>query len=173
MKLAVINKKQYRMMNNRVQLGLVAILAILSVVFGQVLIAFWGAEAMPDGSTGNFNLNLLGVILAVMVCTVLVRVNRNKPLFFEVYYVWQVKQLQNKIFKKLAAIQSAAKDDNQDALIILLFYYQSLAMVYELDDNTLTMSKVNAELEQVQNQIDSLNLGITADDFDESLLGKF
>ncbi|MBR9728398.1 DUF3087 family protein [Shewanella intestini] len=173
MKLEVINKAQYRKMNNRVQMALIAMLAGLSVLIGQVLIAFYGSQAMPDGSTGNFNLNFLGVIIALMICTFIVRKNREKPQFHEVYYVWQLKQLQNKIFKKLTKIKQAANDNQTDALIISLFYYQSLANVYELDNNTLTMEKVTAELEQIEAQIQQLNLTVSTDDFEQSMLAQY
>ncbi|MGB6137147.1 MAG: DUF3087 domain-containing protein [Shewanella sp.] len=174
MKLVKINKSQYRSVNNQVQIGLVVILAILSLVFGQLMIYFFGVKPLPGAeSTGNFHLNFTGVILALMVCSLLVRNLREKPKFYEVYYVWQLKQLQNKIFRKLKALQQAAKDNNRDALVILSFYYQSLALVYELDNNTLTMSNVNNELDKLQQAIDAAGFTINTDEFTPEMLQAF
>ncbi|WP_394129476.1 DUF3087 family protein [Shewanella maritima] len=173
MKLEQIDKQQYRSLNNKVQFSLVALLALLSVVIGQTLIVFFGSEALPDGSTGNFNLNFLGVIFALMICTFVVRKQRGKPQYFEVYYIWQLKQLQNKIFKNLKSIQSKADDNEPEALMILAFYYRSLALVYELDNNTLTMSKVNAQYQQVSDKMISLQLDPDVQHLDESVLANY
>ncbi|MGX9463139.1 DUF3087 domain-containing protein [Shewanella sp. A14] len=174
MKLVKIDKSQYRSVNNQVQIGLVIILVILSLVFGQLMIYFFGVKPIPGAeSTGNFHLNFTGVILALMVCSLLIRNLRTKPKFYEVYYVWQLKQLQNKIFRKLKAVQQAAKSNNHDALVILTFYYQSLALVYELDNNTLTMSNVNNELNKLQQSIESAGFSIDEDEFTPDMLQAF
>ena len=174
MKLVKIDKKQYRSINNQMQIGLVVMLIILSLLFGQMMIYFFGVEPVAGAkSTGNFHFNFAGVILALMVCSLLVRNLRHKPKFYEVYYVWQLKQLQNKIYRKLKAVQLAAKDNNRDALIILSFYYQSLELVYELDNNTLTMSNVNNELEKLQQRIDAAGFTIDVDEFTPEMLQAF
>tara|TARA_R110001592_G_scaffold216572_2_gene470185 strand:+ start:1018 stop:1554 length:537 start_codon:yes stop_codon:yes gene_type:complete len=174
MKLVNINKSQYRSVNNQVQIGLVATLAIFSVILGQLMIYFFGVKPLPGAeATGNFHLNFTGVILALMVCVFLIRNLRSKPKFYEVYYVWQLKQLQNKIYRKLKSIQLAAKDNNRDALVILRFYYQSLALVYELDNNTLTISNVNNELDKLQKCIDAAGISVDADEFTPDMLQAF
>jgi len=174
MKLVKINKSQYRSVNNWVQIGLVATLAILSLILGQLMIYFFGIKPSPGAeSTGHFYLNFTGVILALMVCSLLVRNLRTKPKFYEVYYVWQLKQLQNKIYRKLKSIQQAAKDNNRDALVILSFYYKSLALVYGLDNNTLTISNVDNELDKLQQCIDSAGFSIDVDEFTPDMLQAF
>ena len=91
----------------------------------------------------------------------------------EVLYVWKLKQLHNKIFRKLKSIKAAASNDNVKALTTLKFYYTTQRQVFELDNNTLTMSSVNKELEAIE-QIEaaqSLNLDITG--FEESWLDTY
>ena len=56
------------------------------------------------------------------------------------------------------------------ALVILSFYYQSLQQVYQLDDNTLTITKVNKDLADLQEKIANKNLSISVDLFDKQLL---
>ncbi|AZG74819.1 DUF3087 domain-containing protein [Shewanella livingstonensis] len=174
MKLVNIDKVQYRSVNNQVQIGLVAALAILSLVFGQLMIHFFGVKSLAGvESTGNFHLNFTGFMLAIMTCIFFIRNLRQKPTFYEVYYVWQLKQLQNKIYRKLKSVQQAAKDNNRDALVILSFYYQSLALVYNLDNNTLTMSNVNNELAKLQQCIDAAGFTIDVDEFTPEMLQAF
>ena len=87
--------------------------------------------------------------------------------------MWQLKQLQNKIYRKLKSVQQAAKDNNRNALVILSFYYQSLALVYELDNNTLTISNVNNELEKLQQCIDAAGVSVDVDEFTPEMLQAF
>ncbi|MCL1141099.1 DUF3087 domain-containing protein [Shewanella gaetbuli] len=174
MKLRQVDKPQYRKVSNQVQFGLIAILAISSVIFGQILIALLGNATVEVGQpTGNFYFNFGGVILGLMLCTFVVKHFREKPQYADVFYVWQLKQLQNKIFRKLNAVQAGAADNDVKALTILCFYYQSLALVYELDNNTLTMSEVNKQLAQLKQQIDDHNLTVNVDEFEPALLADF
>ncbi|WP_434950306.1 DUF3087 family protein [Shewanella sp. HL-SH4] len=174
MKLRHVDKPQYRKMTNQVQFGIIAILAISSLVFGQMLIAILSSATVVAGQpTGNFYFNFGGVIMGLMLCTLVVKHGRKKPQYADVYYVWQLKQLQNKIYRKLNAIQQAAADNNVNALTILCFYYQSLAIVYELDNNTLTMTEVNRQISVLEQQIQDKNLSCNADDFSVEQLGDF
>ena len=174
MKLRHVDKPQYRKMTNQVQFGVIAILAISSLVFGQMLIAILSSATVVAGQpTGNFYFNFGGVIMGLMLCTLVVKHGRKKPQYADVYYVWQLKQLQNKIYRKLNAVQQAAADNNVNALTILCFYYKSLAVVYELDNNTLTMTEVNRQVSLLEQQIQDSHLSCNADDFSVELLSDF
>lgn len=54
-----------------------------------------------------------------------------------------------------------------------MFYFSSQKLVYLLDDNTLTLSQVDKELEAVKARIAELGLNTGPEDFDELLLEKF
>ena len=113
------------------------------------------------------------MILAVLLCSAIVYQLKTQPFFKEIYYVWQLKQLQNRIYRKLAKVQAAAADNDVNALITLLFYFTSLRQVYLLDDNTLTLSAVDKELAQLQAQCDVLGLALSAEQFEVELLAGF
>ncbi|MCW8863249.1 MAG: DUF3087 domain-containing protein [Colwellia sp.] len=168
MQLINIDKPLYRKNLNIIIGGFIATLLILSLVFGQLLILGFGQEGVS-----NFKFNLLGVILALLACAAILHSLKTSRFFKEVYYVWQLKQCQNSIFRKLAKIKVAAKNNDSNALIILVFYYQSLKLVYQLDDNTLTLSKVEQELNTLHETITNNNLAISADQFDKSLLTSY
>lgn len=168
MQLMNIDKARYRKHLNIVIVGFIATLLVLALTFGQLLILGFAEEGV-----NNFKYNLLGVILALLACMAILHTLKTSELFKEVYYVWQIKQVQNLIFRKLKKIKAAGKELEEDALIILTFYYQSQQQVYELDDNTITMSKVNQEINDLQELVTSANLSISAEQFDKKLLSSY
>ncbi|HHF0487918.1 TPA: DUF3087 domain-containing protein [Vibrio antiquarius] len=165
MEIKKINKDIYKKKVNLVIGGFVALLAISSLAFSTLLIVLFGnTEVVPEQSTGNFHWNLIGVLLAVATSLFLLNQIKTRPYMEEVLYVWKLKQLHNKIFRKLKSIKAAASNDDVKALTTLKFYYTTQQQVFELDNNTLTMSSVNKELEAIE-QIEaeqSLDLDITS-----------
>ena len=66
MKLQKINKEEYRKKMNLLLVSLVGSLAVFAIVFGTILIDLFGSgQSIAGESTGNFHLNVLGVILSV------------------------------------------------------------------------------------------------------------
>uniref|UniRef100_Q0HSU4 DUF3087 domain-containing protein n=1 Tax=Shewanella sp. (strain MR-7) TaxID=60481 RepID=Q0HSU4_SHESR len=173
MKLQQVDKTVYRSNMNLFMVVLVLGLIISSLGFGAGLIALFGVEAVPGEPTGNFHWNLLGVILAVLLSSAIVYQLKAQPFFKEIYYVWQLKQLQNRIYRKLNKIRAAAANNDINALITMLFYFTSLRQVYLLDDNTLTLSSVDKELTELQAQCDALGLTLSAEQFEVTLLAGF
>ena len=88
----------------------------------------------------------------------------------EVLYVWKLKQIHNKIYRKLKNIKAAASSDDLKALTILKFYYTTQRQVFDLDNNTLTMSSVNKELEAIEEIEASKSLVIDITSFEQSWL---
>ena len=91
----------------------------------------------------------------------------------EVFYVWQLKQQLNKINRKIMGLDKAAAQDNIDALIILNYSYQGSMQLWQLDDNTITLDVLNLKMVKLNQQITDLNLTISSDDYNQSLLQKF
>ncbi|HHX8282476.1 TPA: DUF3087 domain-containing protein [Vibrio diabolicus] len=174
MEIKKINKDIYKKKVNLVIGGFVALLAISSLAFSTLLIVLFGnTEVVPEQSTGNFHWNLIGVLFAVATSLSLLNQIKTRPYMEEVLYVWKLKQLHNKIFRKLKSIKAAASNDDVKALTTLKFYYTTQQQVFELDNNTLTMSSVNKELEAIE-QIEaeqSLDLDITS--FKESWVDTY
>lgn len=124
-------------------------------------------------NSGNFRYNLLGVILALLACAAGLYQLKHSQFFVEVYYVWQLKQLQNLVYRRLKKIKSAATGGDADAMLILSFYYASLKQVYLLDDNTLTITKLDRDIENLNEQIKANGLTLLVSQFDRALLAKF
>ncbi len=188
MKLIEINKERYRKHLNIVIVAFISSLLILSLTFGTILINLFssvneivltkaGAQGVTDGVVGekasNFKYNFLGVLLALLANAAILHSVKSSGFFKEIYYVWQIKQLQNLIYRKLTKIKAAAKSGEEGALIILSFYYQSQLQVYQLDDNTITLSTIEKDLQQLNDVISEKALNITAVRFEKSLLSKY
>ncbi|GAA6173375.1 DUF3087 domain-containing protein [Colwellia sp. KU-HH00111] len=168
MQLTDIDKSRYRKHLNIVIAGFIGTLLVLALIFGQLLIVSFGQEGVS-----NFRYNLLGVILSLLACAAILHQLKSSLFFAEIYYVWQLKQLQNLIFRKLKKLKLAADNDDKNALIVLLFYYQSLQQVYHLDDNTLTINTVDKNLTDLQETIANKNLTIRVEQFDKKLLSSY
>lgn len=188
-----IEKAIYRKRLNIVIVSFIASLLVLSLAYGQGLIALFAdsvnmpvpvapaapvtepaVELVPAAAPeNNFKLNFFGVLMALLTCVFALHRLKTSEFFTEVYYVWQVKQQQNYIFRKLKKIKAAAKNDDVDALIILNFYYASLKQIYLLDDNTLTMSKLNKDIAELDAQIQSKQLTISTEQYQQTMLAAY
>lgn len=168
MQLIDIDKTRYRKHLNIIIAGFIGTLLVLALAFGQLLIASFAQEGI-----NNFRYNFLGVVLSLLACASILHTFKKSEFFREIYYVWKIKQIQNSIYRKLKKIKAAANSDEKNALIILAFYYQSLQQVYQLDDNTLTITKVNKDLNDLQETITNKNFNVSAEQFDKKLLSSY
>ena len=179
MKLKDIEKPIYRKHLNIITVAFIASFLVLALAFGQGLIMVFtdnvnssAGELVIDATApeSNFRYNLIGVILALLICLFALHRLRSSAFFYEVYYVWQVKQLHNAIYRKLKKIKAASVNEDVNAWIILNFYYASLKQVYLLDDNTLTMSKLNSDINELNTRIENKNLTLSTDQFNKAML---
>ncbi|MBB1269539.1 DUF3087 domain-containing protein [Shewanella sp. SR44-3] len=174
MNLQQIDKTRYRKRSNLIMMAIVAVLSFSSLFYGAILIHFFGQSALAGAeSTGNFQWNLLGVIAGVISSALLMNYFKHHEFLTEAYYVWCLKQLHNQIYRKLIKIKAAAKQDDVNALQILNFYYHSLKQVYLLDDNILTLPKLDADIQQLTEKMQSLGLICDAQSLDRELLKAF
>ncbi len=173
MKLMDVDKGRYRQRVNRVIALFVAALAILSVALGSLLITLFGHDTpQADGSTGNFVLNLMGVLLALALCSAVLHGLRRHPYLDEVFYVWQLKQWNNRIYRNQKAVETRADAGDQEALTVLCFYALAQQQVYRLDDNTLTLSEVEGRLQRLAERVAPRTVAEVAADFRPGMVGS-
>lgn len=185
MQLIDIDKVRYRKHLNIVIVGFISSLLVLSLLFGTILISLFSSvgdvnelvkvandavQAEPDS---NFRFNLLGVVLALVTNAAILYRVKHSAFFTEIYYVWQVKQLQNLVFRKLKKIKLAAKNGEETALTILSFYYQSQLQVYKLDDNTITLSTIENHQQQLNEMIEESGLNISSEQFKKEMIASY
>lgn len=189
MKIEPVKKEQYRKHLNIVIVAFVTIFAITSILFGQLFIEFFAEPASLIETTvtttenistqetpkeeSNFRFNLLGVIIALLLCAMLINTFKSHEFMKDVYYVWQLKQLHNQIFRKLKKIKLLASEKDENALITLSFYYLTLKQVYLLDDNTLTLSALERDTNNLSEKLGNISIEEYASRFQQNLLGSF
>ncbi|MCK8084681.1 DUF3087 family protein [Vibrio sp. 1CM8B] len=174
MKLQKINKEEYRKKMNLLLVSLVGSLALFAIVFGSILIELFGSATSITGeSTGNFHLNVLGVILSVALNAFIASRVKGHEYFKEALYVWNLKQIHNQIYRKLKRIQPKAEQGDRDALTILYFYYTTQKQVYDLDNNTLTIKTVQQSLDNIVELSDKWSIELDIEAFSKDLIAKF
>ena len=168
MQLIQIDKARYRKHLNRVIVGCAASLAIGSLAISQTLIALF-----PDESGSHFHWNLLGVIVTSITIGWALNKYRGHDYMTEVVYVWELKQALNKITRKMAKLKAAGREGDPQALLAIHYSYAGSRLLWQLDDNTITMDELaikQAELDSVAAQF---NVTLNADDYDESILKQY
>ncbi|UPR54360.1 DUF3087 family protein [Vibrio cyclitrophicus] len=174
MKLQKINKEEYRKKMNLLLVSLVGSLALFAIVFGTILIELFGSATSITGeSTGNFHLNVLGVILSVALNGFIASRVKGHDYFKEALYVWNLKQIHNQIYRKLKRIQPKAEQGDRDALTVLYFYYTTQKQVYDLDNNTLTIKTVQQSLDNILELSEKWSIELDIEAFSKDLIAKF
>ena len=174
MKLQKINKEEYRKKMNLLLVSLVGSLAVFAIVFGTILIDLFGSgQSIAGESTGNFHLNVLGVILSVALNAFIASRVKGHDYFKEALYVWNLKQIHNQIYRKLKRIQLKAEQGDLDALTILYFYYTTQKQVYDLDNNTLTIKTVQQSLDNILELSEKWSIELDIEAFSKDLIEKF
>lgn len=174
MKLKHINKAEYRSKLSKTIRLFIICFAVISVALGQLLITIFAEPSIVSPAdieaSSNFKYNLTGVILGLLFTSWLLYRNRNHEFLMDIFYIWQLKQVHNRIFNRLRVLEKAANDNEVNALIILNYYYTSIKQVHELDDNTLVSDELAIKADKIAEKISSLNLCISTEQYSDSLL---
>ncbi|GEA51825.1 medium chain reductase/dehydrogenase [Vibrio inusitatus NBRC 102082] len=168
MQLKEIDKKQYRSRLNVVIVGCIVSLAVLSLSLSQTLIYIF-----PSESGSHFHWNLLGVIVSAIVVGMTLRKLKSHPKMFEVAYIWDLKHQLNLIYRKNRKLLAAAEQGNKDAMLALQFNYQGSRQLWQLDDNTITMSSLNKAQAQLDEWAKQYDAQLDISDYDSQLLKSF
>jgi hypothetical protein len=137
MNLIKVDKTRYRKHLNYVIVACIAALAIGSLGIAQTLIAFF-----PDPSGSHFHWNLLGVLITAAIVGISLNKYKQHEFMTEVYYVWQLKQVLNKIQRKLAKLKDAAESGDVTAMTAIQYSYAGSRLLWELDDNMIIMDQL-------------------------------
>ena len=168
MQLININKVRYRRHIKFVIAGCIGGLAIGSLASSQILIALF-----PDESGSHFHWNLLGVVISGLAIAWVLNKYRKHDFMTEVVYVWELKQALNKINRKMRKLKTAAQGGNKKALLAMHFSYAGSRLLWQLDDNTLTMDQLAIDQAELDKVAEKFNLTLNADDYDERTLKQF
>ncbi|WP_114767116.1 DUF3087 domain-containing protein [Vibrio rhodolitus] len=168
MQLKKIDKQLYRSRLNIVIVACIASLAISSLAISQSLIYLF-----PDPSGSHFHWNLLGVVVsAVILASVLIKL-KTHPKMAEVAYVWHLKQELNLIYRKNKKLLAAAEQGNKEAMLALHFSYQGSRQLWQLDDNTITMTSLNKAEEKLAEWVKQYGVTLDVSQYHRQLLQAF
>ena len=168
MQLKEIDKERYGKHYKQIMFMVVGVLAVVSLTVSTVLIQLVGG---PEGE--NFWLNVAGVVVGAMVVAAGFRKYRHHDYMYEVVYVWDLKQMLNKIYRKQKAIKAAVTEGDREAMIIMNWSYAGSRQLYRLDNNTITMEELNKAASELEQTIADHGFDITAEDFDPQMLERF
>lgn len=168
MKLIDIDKQRYRSHFNWVFAGIVVALAGISIGSSAILIRFFSTPGQS-----NFWLNVAGVAIAAAVVVVVLTRLRSHPFMTEVVYIWDLKQLLNRIYRKQAKIEAAVEAGDPAALIVMNFFYRGSKQLYEMDDNLITMESLIDKIRHHDKRLEAAGLSTGTADFDPALLDRF
>ncbi len=168
MKLIKIDKQKYRKHLNVVIISSIIVFACLSLGISQALISIYPS---PDGS--HFHWNLIGVIIGALIVALILNKIKHHPFMTEVKYVWDLKQVLNKVNRKSRKLNEAAEKGNINALTSLNFAYAGSRLLWELDDNTIVMDELTVEQAKIDSLAEKYQLELSTDRFELRLLDEF
>ncbi|TVU81268.1 DUF3087 domain-containing protein [Pseudoalteromonas neustonica] len=168
MQLIQIDKARYRKHLNRVIIGCGLALAIGSLAISQLLIALF-----PDESGSHFHWNLIGVVITSLTIGWALNKYRTHDYMTEVVYVWDLKQALNKITRKMAKLKAAGREGNPQALLAIHYSYAGSRLLWQLDDNTITMDELAIKQAELDNVAAKFNVTLDVDDYDDVILKQF
>ena len=168
MQLIQIDKARYRKHLNRVIIGCGLALAICSLAISQLLIALF-----PDESGSHFHWNLIGVVITSLTIGWALNKYRTHDYMTEVVYVWDLKQALNKITRKMAKLKAAGREGNPQALLAIHYSYAGSRLLWQLDDNTITMDELAIKQAELDNVAAKFNVTLNVDDYDDVILKQF
>ena len=168
MQLINIDKARYRKHLKIVFIGCAVGLAIASLALSQTLIAIF-----PDKSGSHFHWNLLGVVVSAVTLGWLLNKYRQHNFMREVTYVWELKQALNKITRKMRKLEAAALKGDRNAMLAMQYSYAGSRLVWQLDDNTLTLSELAIKQHELDRLAEKFNVTLSVADYDEKILTAF
>ncbi len=168
MQLVDIDKNTYRSHLNVVIVAAVAVFSALGVGISALLVYWFGAE---QGQ--NFYLNLLGVSIGGGIAAWCLHRLKNTAYFYEVAYVWDLKQELNLINRKLTVLKKAVDAQDPAAMTIMLYNLQGSKQLWQLDDNILNLQELELELIQLEHKIRASGLTLDANQYQRTMLDNF
>ncbi|MBT8119700.1 MAG: DUF3087 domain-containing protein [Gammaproteobacteria bacterium] len=168
MQLIEIDKFRYRKHLRIVFAAIAIALAIIAIGSSTLIIHFFST---PD--VDHFWHNLTGVVIAAIVVALILNKLRSHPFMFEVVYVWELKQQLNRIHRKMKNIEKKIDNNDHDAMVIMNYMYKGSKQLYQLDDNTITMSTLNSKIKALDKRMEDAGMDTSTDSYTPGMLERF
>lgn len=142
MQLQEIDKADYLKRSRVLSIILIGCFATIALGSAPILIHFFGN---PEG--GNFYLNLAGVGIGVAVTAFGFSFFKEDPRLAEIWYVFRLKRMLARTTNRMHLLKKLAAAGDEDAILLLRFYYQGLSQVYQLESNEYGYAELHKEHE--------------------------
>ncbi|RKF19906.1 DUF3087 family protein [Alginatibacterium sediminis] len=168
MLLKTIDKERYRRNSRNVYFAIVAWLILVTLASSTAFIYLFS-----DPQNDNFIYNLAGVVTAVLGLLVIWSQLKSRSYLADIEYIRQLKSLLNRINRKLAKLEKAAKTGDINAFISLDYSYKASRLIWELDNNTLLMSELQIREQKLSDGLAKFNLSIDDKQFNPEMLSAY
>lgn len=168
MKLEKIDKARYRKHLNQVIVACIIVLVSGALGIAQLLIALFPS---PDGS--HFHWNLTGVVVTCLAIGAVLKHYKNHSYMTEVSYVWDLKQQLNQINRVTRQLKQAVDKGDVEAMQILNYAYAGSRLLWQLDDNTITMEELAIWQAELNVKADAVNLVLDVEKFDPTRVANY
>ena len=168
MKLIKVDKARYRK-----HLNIVIVVCIIALTAGSLLIAQGLITVFPDPDGSHFHWNLLGVILTSLAIGMVINQLKSHDFMIEVVYVWRLKQVLNKITRKMRKLEEASNDGDVVATQIIHYSYAGSRLLWELDDNNIVMEELLIKQSKLDNLAEQYQIELDADNVDLKALDNY
>lgn len=149
-----LNPATYRQQTCRSTLIIVLIFALLAMLLSGLAVLLFG-EAGGD----NFRWNLGGVITALVLTAVLVRMKLwSQPWMAPAVYGWQLKRSLMSITNVMHHVTAGVVARDPTAMKLLRFYHLGLTQMHQLDGNSSALSQMVHEIEQHKTRMEALGM---------------
>lgn len=146
----------YRQQTRRSTLTIAGIFVALAMLLSSSAVLLFGT---PDGD--NFRWNLSGVIAALALTVVLVRVLLwPQPFMAAAVYGWRLKRSLMRVTNLMHHVKAGVAARDPAAMQLLRFYHLGLTQMHQLDGNSSALSEAVAEINQHQERMEELGMDI-------------
>lgn len=168
MKLHEIDKARYRKHLNRVIIAIIFFMLMTSLSVSTALIVSFGMNY-----ESHFWFNVAGVAVSAIFVVLLLLRYKSAPYMAEVSYVWDLKQVLNKIYRKQKKIEAAMELGNKEAMKIINFQLKGSKQLYQLDDNTITLDELGLKISRHDALMREAGLSTDVEELEVARLQQF
>ena len=161
-KIQEIDPMVYRSKTRNVTLSMMAVFIVIGFITATLAVEYLGPY-----SNNHLVLNFMGAFVGLLITAwIMKKFFADKPFMQEAVYGWKLKRNLMYVTNRLANIQSAAKNGDQQAMKILRFYHLGLTQMHKLEQNSSALIDMKVEKEQLEKQMSELGLELNQVEFD-------
>ena len=159
----------YRKKTRNATLIIMAIFIVIGFITASLTVHWLG-----DYSNNHLVLNFLGAFVGLMITAAIVKAYfADKPWMKEAIYAWKLKRNLMTITNVMQQIKAAIDNGDKQAMKILRFYQLGTEQMHLLENNNHALIELRAEMRDLENQMNELDLNTEQTEFDAEWVKDF